>query len=116
MLSPLLYSLFTHDCTARHHSNPIIKFGEDTTVVAQITNKDETAYREEVRDVAVWCQDNNLCLNVMKSKEMIVDYRKKRTDHTTILINGLQWSRLRASSSLVSTSTNYYGPNTPRQS
>ena len=26
-----------------------------------------TAYREEVRDLAVWCQDNNLSLNVIKS-------------------------------------------------
>ena len=47
-----------------------------------------TAYREEVRDLAVWCQDNNLSLNVNKTKEMIVDYRKKRTEHTPILIDG----------------------------
>ena len=31
MLSPILYSLFTHDCTARHDSNTIIKFADDTT-------------------------------------------------------------------------------------
>ena len=29
-----------------------------------------------------------LCLNVIKTKEMIVDYRKRRTDHAPILING----------------------------
>ena len=33
VLSPLLYSLFTHDCMARHDSNTIIKFADDTTVV-----------------------------------------------------------------------------------
>ena len=38
--------------------------------------------------MAVWCQDNNLSLNVIKTKEMIVDYRKKRTDHAPILIDG----------------------------
>ena len=32
------------------------------------------------------CQDNNLSLNVRKTKEMIVDYRKRRTEHTPILI------------------------------
>jgi hypothetical protein len=32
VLSPLLYSLFTHDCMARHDSNSIIKFAGDTTV------------------------------------------------------------------------------------
>ena len=43
---------------------------------------------EEVRDLAVWCQDNNLSLNVIKTKEMIVDYKKRRTEDAPILING----------------------------
>ncbi|KAK6319802.1 hypothetical protein J4Q44_G00089090 [Coregonus suidteri] len=60
VLYPLLYSLFTHDCVATHNSNTIIKFADDTTVVGQITDDDETAYREEVSALAVWCQDNNL--------------------------------------------------------
>ena len=88
MLSPLLYSLFTHDCSARHDSNTIIKFDNDTTVVGLITDNNETAYRGEVRDLAVWCQDNNLSLNVIKTKEMIVDNRKKRTEHAPIPIDG----------------------------
>jgi hypothetical protein len=32
---------------------------------------DETIYSEKVRDLAVWCQDNNLSLNVSKTKELI---------------------------------------------
>ena len=79
MLSPLLYSLFTHDCMARHDSNTIIKFADDTTKVGLITDNIETPCREEVRDLALWCQDNNLSLNVIKTKEMIVDYRNERT-------------------------------------
>ena len=39
------------------------------------------------RDLAVWYQDNNLSLNVINTKEMIVDYRKKRTEHAPILID-----------------------------
>ena len=60
VLSPLLYSLFTHDCVAKHASNLIIKFADDTTVVGLITNDDETAYREEVRALVVWRLENNL--------------------------------------------------------
>ena len=59
MLSPLLYSLFTHVCVAMHASNSIMKFADDTTVVGLITNNDETAYREEVRTLGVWCQENH---------------------------------------------------------
>ncbi|KAM9404490.1 uncharacterized protein ACWYII_028318 [Salvelinus alpinus] len=72
---------------ARHDSNTIIKFADDTTVVGLITYNNETAYREEVRDLAVWCQDNNLSLNVIKTKEMIVDYKKKRTEHARLLFD-----------------------------
>jgi hypothetical protein len=65
VLSPLLYCLITHDRTARHNSNTIIKSADDTTVVGLITNIDEPAYRKEVRDLVVWCQDNNLALKVI---------------------------------------------------
>jgi hypothetical protein len=36
----------------------------------------------------VWCQDNNLSLNIIKTKELIVDYRKRRAEHTLIHIDG----------------------------
>ena len=71
----------------KHNSNSIIKFADDTTVVGLITDNDETAYREEVRDLAVWYQDNNLSISVSKTKGLIVDYRKRRTEHTLILID-----------------------------
>jgi len=56
VLNPLLYVLYTHDV---YSSNTILKFAEDTTILGLITNNDETAYREEVRDLATWCQGNN---------------------------------------------------------
>jgi hypothetical protein len=69
---------------AKHDSNTINKFADDIKVVVLFTYNDETAYREEVRELAVWCQDNNLSLNMIKAKEMIVDYRKRRAEHTPI--------------------------------
>ena len=83
MLSPLLYSLLTHDCVAMHASDSIIKFADNTTVVGLITNNNKTAYMEEVR-----CQENNLSLNVNKIKEMIVEFRKQQREHPLIHING----------------------------
>ena len=32
--------------------------------------------------MAMWWQNNNLSLNITKTKEMIVGYRKRRTEHT----------------------------------
>jgi hypothetical protein len=57
-------------------------------LVGLITNNEETAYREEVRDLTMWCKDHYLSLNVIKTKEVIVDYRKRRTEHAPFLISG----------------------------
>ena len=58
-------------------------------MVGLITDNNETAYREEVRELAVWCQDNNFSLNVSKTKELIVDYRKRRAKQPPINIDGV---------------------------
>ena len=36
----------------------------------------------------MWCQDNNLSLIVSKTKELIVDYRKRRSEQAPINIDG----------------------------
>ena len=82
------YTLYTHDCVTSHSSNSIIKFADNTTVVGLITNNDEMAYREEVGPLTVWCQVKNLSLNVSKTKELIVDFRRNQAGHAPILIKG----------------------------
>ncbi len=84
--SKFLYSLYTHDCTATQCSNVIVKF-DDTTVIGQITDNDETAYREEVSTLTKWCQENHLSLNIDKTKELVVDYRRQSREHTHITID-----------------------------
>jgi hypothetical protein len=81
---------------AKHDSNTIIKFADDTTVVGLITDNNETAYRVEVRELAVWCQDNNLSLNVSKTKDLIMDYRKQVESFKFLgvhITNELSWSK-----------------------
>ncbi len=87
VLSPLLYSLYTHDCTATHSSNVIVKFADDTTVIGLITDNDETAYRVEVSTLTKWCQENHLSLNIDKTKELVVDFRRQSREHTPITID-----------------------------
>ena len=36
----------------------------------------------------MWCQENNLSLNVNKTKEMIVDFRNQQSEHPPIHIDG----------------------------
>ncbi len=86
VLSPLLYSLYTHDCMSSHSSTYIIKFADDTVVLGLISNNDETTYLDEVEKLTSWCQDNCLSLNVSKTKELIVDFRKRQQWRPTLLL------------------------------
>uniref|UniRef100_A0A8C9W5N2 Reverse transcriptase domain-containing protein n=1 Tax=Scleropages formosus TaxID=113540 RepID=A0A8C9W5N2_SCLFO len=76
VLSPLLSSLYNNDCTAKDPSVKLLKFADDTTLIGLIQDGDESAYRQEVKEVAVWCSHNNLELNTLKTVEMIVDFRR----------------------------------------
>ncbi|KAK3546968.1 hypothetical protein QTP86_007292 [Hemibagrus guttatus] len=78
VLSPLLYSLYTYNCVATSSSTNIIKFADDTAVVGLISNIDETPFLEEIKNLETWHQDNNLLLNVSKTKELLVDFSTKQ--------------------------------------
>ncbi|KAF7644299.1 hypothetical protein LDENG_00224440, partial [Lucifuga dentata] len=79
LLGTLLFSLYTYDCKANHSSNHIIKFADDTAVIGLINDNDERVYREEVNNLVTWSLENNLVLNVNKTKELIIDFRKSIT-------------------------------------
>lgn len=74
---------------ATYTSNVIVKFADDTTVVGLITDNDESAYREEVHTLTNQCHDNNLSLNISKTKELVVDFRKQNKEHSSIIIDGI---------------------------
>ncbi|KAK3548205.1 hypothetical protein QTP70_005179 [Hemibagrus guttatus] len=66
----------------------VIKFANDTTVIGLITGGEKTSYRTEVAGLVAWCLENNLSLNTDKTKEMIIDPRRKRKEqHTPIYIS-----------------------------
>ncbi len=76
VLSPLLFSLYTNDCTSKDPSVKLLKFADDTTLIGLIQDGDESAYRQAVKELAFWCSLNNLELNTLKTVEMIVDFRR----------------------------------------
>ena len=67
-----LYTLYTNDYTPAHSSNATIKSADDTAVVG---------LTPEVEQRTGWCTENNLVLNTTKTKELIVDFRMKKTGH-----------------------------------
>ncbi len=62
--------------TSDSTSVKLLKFADDTTLIGLIQDSDESAYRQEVKELAVWCSLNNLELNTLKTVEIIVDFRR----------------------------------------
>jgi hypothetical protein len=94
VLSPALYSMFTYDCQANKEDTLVIKFADDTTICGYISKNDESNYRDQIKSTVNWCAHNNLVLNVAKTKEIIVDFRKMQNNKEPLIINGQEVDRV----------------------
>ena len=66
-----------------------MKYADDTTLGGLIF-KDDSMYRDEVNHLVEWCHVNNLELNVKKTKEIIVDFRRNPDKVEPLNINGFK--------------------------
>ena len=81
VLSPLLYILHTNDCRSNHNDRHLLKFA-DYTVLISLLREEEVDHGPVVEDFVEWCDNHFLKLNVNKTKEMVIDFRK--TSHSII--------------------------------
>ena len=88
VLSPVLFSLYSSDYRTTHPSCPIIKYADDTSLTGLISRNDDSFYRKEIDSFFKWCDFNFLELNVSKTKEMVFDFRKTKTEIEPICIHG----------------------------
>jgi len=89
-ISPKLYSLFTFDCKAHLAGNHVFKFADDTTVTGLISDNNEDNYRREIDGIVNWCDNNNLFLNVSKTKELVIDFRRNKSIIEPVFINSIE--------------------------
>ncbi len=76
VLSSLLFSLYTNNCTSSHKSVKPLKFADDTTLIGLISDGNESTYRWEIDHLVTWCHQHNLELYAVKTVEMVIDFRK----------------------------------------
>ena len=95
VLSPLLFSLYTNDCISSFNSCSVIKYADDTVIIGRILNDDRNEYLHQVNDFVKWCDVNFLNLNVTKTKEMILDFRKKQTNFPPLVIKSENVERVK---------------------
>ncbi|KAI3375979.1 hypothetical protein L3Q82_016519 [Scortum barcoo] len=78
VLAPFLFTLYTADFSYNTPSCHLQKFSDDSAVVGLITDGDDREYRGLIQDFADWCLRNNLQINAGKTKELVVDFRRRR--------------------------------------
>ena len=79
---PLVHLVHLQPQPPWHGENSAVSM-DNTTFICIIDNSKET------NNLAAWCTETNLLLNVSKSKEVIVDFRKnKAKPHTSVYISG----------------------------
>ena len=75
VLSLVLFVLYTADCRSKEDGNVMVKFADDTSLSGLI-QEDDSSYSEAVEELIEWCDRNYLELNVTKTKELVINFRK----------------------------------------
>ena len=87
VLSPVLFTIYTNDCVSEIKIQVcLLKFADDSTIQGFIVNDDESVYRKEIKNFVEWCDVHFLDLNVPKTKEIVLDFRKGDKKHYPITI------------------------------
>ena len=95
VLAPILFSIYTNDCSTVFDNIPILKYADDTSIQALVSN--DTAlcnYYSEIERFVEWCDSHYLLLNVSKTKELVFDFRKSGKIHDPIIIKGEEVERV----------------------
>ena len=88
VLSPLLFTLYTTDLKYNSESCHLQKFSDDSAVVRCIREGEEGEYRTLIDYFVEWSEQSHLRLNTNKTKEMVIDFRRKKTPSQPLRIRG----------------------------
>ncbi len=86
VLSPLLFLLYTNECQTQLERRHIITFADDSVIVS-LLNSVDIYHGPVLTDFIDWCKLSFLDIIVLKTKEMIVDFRKNPTVISPVVTN-----------------------------
>ena len=79
VLSPMLFSIYTNPMNLQTAVTCLFKFADDMALVGLLLNEDSLAtYFSHVSLLNEWCEETFLEINVGKTKELVLDARKKK--------------------------------------
>ncbi|PIK38495.1 hypothetical protein BSL78_24668 [Apostichopus japonicus] len=93
VLAPFLFTLYTSDCRSQEKICPIIKFADDTAMavsfVVMMMGHISASCSHSLTIVTVI-----LAINISKTKEMIIDFRRNAVEPPPVMIKGKEVERV----------------------
>ena len=86
VLAPVLFTLYTNDLRSTSELSKLYKYSDDSALT-DFSESDEH-FNKQVKEVYAWCQDNYLELNVGKTKEMVMESGRERSNVDELKIDG----------------------------
>ncbi|KAF7654596.1 hypothetical protein LDENG_00067420, partial [Lucifuga dentata] len=87
VLSPLLFLLYTDSCRSNIESSYLVKFSDDTVLLSLLQGP-QSDQGKALSDFVGWYDNNFLDLNVSKTKELIIDFRRSKEEVKDSVIHG----------------------------
>ena len=88
-MSPLLFTVYTNDLRWDTQGVLLAKYADDTVIAGLICNNDVQEYLSCIEFVNSWCSENFLDLNVSKTKEVMLNFRRINVVNQPVIINNL---------------------------
>ena len=87
VLSPLLYIPHTYDCRRNHKDRYLVKSADVSTLLSLLYGSEQNQ-GHALTEFVFWCNNSYLDLNVSKTGEMIVDFRRQKHSHGETFVHG----------------------------
>ena len=88
VLSPFLFSLYTSDFRYNSDHCHIQRFSDNTAIIGCVSDGNNQEYRGPISDFVDWSETNALQINASKTKETVVNFRRKSPPTTLVSIQG----------------------------
>lgn len=87
VLSPLLFILYTDMCQSSFKNRFILKYADDSVIVSLLQGNEDN-HSPVVDNFVKWCDDSHLQINLTKTKDMAIDFRKNAKTPEPVMIKG----------------------------
>ena len=90
VLSPILFSIYVDDMTTNSENTIMVKYADDTLIMELLNEDQPSNLQHEMTLVSEWCTNNNLILNINKTKEVVFSNARDNPNPNPVRLNNIE--------------------------